>query len=37
MACKLELFKKPIIYFINQDISAERENSSPEAYLVKMV
>jgi hypothetical protein len=27
IACKLELFKNPIIYFINQEISAERERS----------
>ncbi len=27
IACKLELFQNPIIYFINQDISAERERS----------
>jgi hypothetical protein len=25
--CKLELFKTPVIYFINQEISAERERS----------
>ncbi len=25
IACKSELFKKPIIYFINQEISAESE------------
>jgi hypothetical protein len=27
MACKLELFKNPIIDFVNQEISAEREIS----------
>jgi hypothetical protein len=27
IGCKLELFKNPIIYFINQEISAERERS----------
>jgi hypothetical protein len=27
IACKLELFKNPIIDFINQEISAEREIS----------
>jgi hypothetical protein len=27
IACKLEMFKNPIIYFINQEISAERERS----------
>jgi hypothetical protein len=27
IACKLELFKNPIIDFINQEISAERERS----------
>jgi hypothetical protein len=27
IACKLELFKSPIIDFINQEISAERERS----------
>ncbi len=27
IACKLELFKIPIIYFINEEISAERERS----------
>jgi hypothetical protein len=27
IACKLELLKNPIIYFINQEISAEREIS----------
>jgi hypothetical protein len=26
IACKLELFKNPIIDFINQEISAERES-----------
>jgi hypothetical protein len=25
--CKLELFKNPIVYFINQEISPEREIS----------
>jgi hypothetical protein len=27
IACQLELFKTPIIDFINQEISAERERS----------
>ncbi len=27
IACKTELFKNPKIYFINQEISAERERS----------
>jgi hypothetical protein len=27
VACKLELFKNPIIDFINQEISSERERS----------
>jgi hypothetical protein len=27
IACKLELFKKPIIDFINQEIGVERERS----------
>ncbi len=27
IACKLELFKNPIIDFINQEISAKRERS----------
>jgi hypothetical protein len=27
LACKLELFKNPLIDFINQEISAERERS----------
>jgi hypothetical protein len=28
IACKFELFKKPIIYIIKQEISAERERST---------
>ncbi len=27
IACKVELFKNPIMYFINQEISAEKERS----------